>query len=291
MPDIAGIGANWVSVCPFGIMDKNSTDVIFNSTINWFGDRDQGLKKSIAQANRSGLKVCLKPQLYVKGMGWPGDYNPGKILWPVWEENYTKYILFLAEIAEQEDVDMLMVGTECKSSIRLRPEYWTFLIDTVRSVYSGQLSYASNWDNYNNIPFWNQLDVISIDAYFPLRKEKTPDTESIEIAWKPIIKKLDEFAKKYNKTILFSEYGYRSTDNTAWQQWLIESRPVDEKINLQAQLNAYQGFYSAIWNRPWFAGGFIWKWYCLPNSGGIENSDYTPQGKPVLSEIEKIYKQ
>ena len=64
----------------------------------------------------------------------------------------------------------------------------------------------------------------------------------------------------------------------------------DDQVNIAAQNNAYTSLYQNIWNEQWFAGGFIWKWY--PNdkeSGGLLNSDYTPQHKPVEQIIKQYY--
>ena len=101
MPDIQSSGANWVVLCPFGIMEANVT-IEFNSDINWYGDREKGLREQIQFAKSAGLKVCLKPHLYIKGMGWPGEYNPGWLLWSKWERNYSEYLNFITKITKEE---------------------------------------------------------------------------------------------------------------------------------------------------------------------------------------------
>jgi hypothetical protein len=285
------LGANWFAICPFGIMKTRSTDFVYNSALNYYGDKGEGLIEQIRNAKKVGLKICIKPHLYMRGEGWLGEYDPGKSKWPVWEGNYRAYLLFLAELGQREKVDLILLGTECKTSVNQRPQFWNNLIDSVRAVYSGELSYAANWDNYQTVPFWEKLDFISIDAYFPLSKKKTPTVDEIEKAWMPINQKLADFSASKNKKIIFTEYGYRSTDNAAGQQWLIESRSKMELVNLEAQEHAYQGFYNSVWGQDWFAGGFIWKWYQVSNAGGLLDADYTPQNKPVISIIRKIYEE
>ncbi len=122
----------------------------------------------------------------------------------------------------------------------------------------------------------------------PFVQEKNPTVEEIEKSWIPINQKLADFSVSKSKEIIFTEY--ISTDNAAGQQSLIESRSKVELVNLEAQVNAYLGFYNSVWGRDWFAGGFVWKWYQDSNSGGLLDSDYTPQNKPVISIIRKIYK-
>jgi hypothetical protein len=53
-----------------------------------------------------------------------------------------------------------------------RPEYWSQLIKKIKKIYSG--NYAANWDDFDKVPFWNELDYIGIDAYFPLSDATTP---------------------------------------------------------------------------------------------------------------------
>lgn len=291
MPDIRSTGSNWVVLCPFGIMEADDVSIEFNSETNWYGDREKGLREQIQLAKSAGLNVCLKPHLYVKGMGWPGEYNPGWLLWSEWEKNYSDYLNFLTKIAKEEQADLLMIGTECKTAVNSRPLFWEGLIKSIRANFNGAVSYAANWDNYQNIPFWDKLDFVCIDAYFPISTKKTPSAEEVEKKWRKLSKELGEFASKMNRKIIFTEYGYRSTDNCAGRQWEIEARSNSEKVNLTAQANAYSGFYTAIWNQPWFAGGFVWKWYCNSDSGGKTNSDYTPQGKPALEIIKKVYQE
>ncbi len=53
----------------------------------------------------------------------------------------------------------------------------------LREVYNGQLTYAANWDEYKRIPFWEDLDFIGVDAYFPVSEEKTPSIEQASLGW------------------------------------------------------------------------------------------------------------
>lgn len=44
----------------------------------------------------------------------------------------------------------------------------------IRKEYPEKLNYTTNWDKYQNVPFWKDVDYIGIDAYFPLSENKTP---------------------------------------------------------------------------------------------------------------------
>ena len=80
----------------------------------------------------------------------------------------------MAKIADSLGVEMLCIGTEWKSAVRERPQFWSNVIDSVRKVYQGKLTYAANWDDYDDVPFWSKLDYIGVNAYWPLAKTKTP---------------------------------------------------------------------------------------------------------------------
>ena len=166
--------------------------------------------------------------------------------------------------------------------------YWGELIIKIKEIYSGKLTYAANWDEYRRVPFWNQLDFIGIDAYFPLSEEKTPSLEKLREGWQPHKDVMRSFYNEYKKSIVFTEYGYRSTHFTAKEPWNSDYKIKD--VNLDAQTNALQSLYDEFWKEDWFAGGFIWKWFhAHDRSGGAENSQFTPQNKPAENTLRENY--
>ena len=246
----------------------------------------------LKQAKKEGLKTMLKPHVWVMGQGWCGQFNLStEEEWKKWEKDYAKYILSYALIAQKNNVDLLCIGTEYKIAATKRPAFWKNLIRAVRKVYTGKVTYAANWDNYQNISFWEDIDYIGVDAYFPLSRTKTPEIKTLNTEWKKNIISLKSFSEKQHKKILFTEFGYKSTNFSAWNQWEVESVKEGENINLKAQANAYYALFNNVWNKQWFAGGFLWKWFADDSaSGGLKNSDYTPQHKPVEKIIKQYYK-
>jgi len=198
--------------------------------------------------------------------------------------------LEMAKFASANAIEMYCIGVEFKTAVRQRPEFWHNLIKEVRQVYSGKLLYAANWDNYSAVDFWDQLDYIGIDAYFPLIDKANPGLGELKSKWKKQGKILKEYSMQQNKQIVFTEYGYRSSDFAAWNQWEIEQLSSDQQLNLQIQENAYTAVYESVWGASWLAGGFIWKWYPdLLDAGGSAHSGYTPQNKPVMKIIKSWY--
>ncbi len=109
--------------------------------------------------------------------------------------------------------------------------HWIRLIKDVKSIYDGKISYAANFDNYQDVDFWKYLDFISINAYFPLRKNvgdfysKKQLMVEAENSWKNIFSEIKDFRTKEklaNKKVLFTEIGYTYRKNSTINPW--ESR-------------------------------------------------------------------
>ena len=114
---------------------------------------------------------------------------------------------------------MLCIGTETREFVNERPKFWKKLIRAVREEFSGQLTYAANWDDYDQVPFWKHLDYIGVDAYFPISKDKDATVEDLKSGWKPIVAKMDSIAQLHDKEVILTEYGYRSIKGCAIRPW------------------------------------------------------------------------
>lgn len=285
------INAKWVGFNPYAFSKKEEPFVTFNHTHSWWGEQSGGIIEMLQQAKKENLSVLLKPHVWVMGQGWCGDFDLAtETQWLQWESDYKKYILHYAEIAEKFDVEMLCIGTEYKIAATKRDAFFKKLIAEIKTIYNGKITYAANWDNFQNITFWNDLDYIGIDAYFPLAKNQHAEKMELDLAWKDIMNQLQSFSKKHNKQILFTEFGYKSTNFTAWNQWELDNINDNEQVNITAQNNAYLALFENCWDKNWLAGGFLWKWYPNDsNAGGLTNSDYTPQHKPVEKIIATYY--
>ena len=287
MVDVQQVGANWISVIPFGYSYKGKTFVRYNlSKYQWWGEKPEGVRKTIQLAKESGIGILLKPQVYVPG-SWPGGIQfDNEKDWEKWEKEYSEYILTFAKIAQEEKVDIFCIGTEFKQALQERPAFWISLIKEIRSIYSGPLTYAANWDEFFTIPvsFWKKLDFAGLDAYFPLSEEGTPAVKDLKEAWIPIKHRIAEVAKKIKIPVIFTEYGYLSVDGCAGNSWELEQVIDKLSINQQAQANAIEALMQTFWKEDWWAGGFIWKWFPkMQGHEGYPDKDYTPQGKLSLT--------
>jgi hypothetical protein len=287
---IIDLNANYAAVMPFGfIRDLQHPEVIFNTDRQWFGETEMGAKQYIETLKKGHIKVMMKPQIWV----WRGEFT-GMIQmkteeeWVQLENTYSNFILEYAQIAQDTHTELFCIGTELETFVAKRPEFWNRLIDNIRTVYKGQLTYAANWNEYTKTPFWSQLDYIGIDAYFPLSDKQTPTVQECKDGWITHKTEIKAYAEKFNKPILFTEFGYRSVDYAAKAPWK-DDREMDT-VNFEAQLNAAHALFDEFWKEDWFAGGFIWKWFHNHEKAGGENdTQFTPQNKPVEEIVRKYY--
>ncbi len=291
MPAVKAVAADWIAVIPFGFTRPGSASVRYHGNDGrWWGETPNGARSIIQQAHQAGIHVMLKPQVYVPG-SWTGklDFDSDSE-WEAWEKDYTAYIQVFLDIAIEEKVELFCVGTEFKIGAVKRPDFWKKLIQDVRKQYAGKLTYAANWDEYPHVPFWEDLDYIGVDAYFPLVNSPTPTVKDLKSAWKKPVARMKALADSTHKPILFSEYGYLSVDRCAYNSWELEGIIDDVAVNEQAQANAIQALWETLGQEPWWKGGFLWKWF--PNMEGHEgypHKDYTPQGKVAESVLRKSH--
>ena len=284
------INARWVAFIPFAFSRQGQPQVRYNASRQWWGEREEGIVACIKMAHAQNMKVMLKPQLWLAGGEYSGYFKMETDTgWQRWEENYKNYLMHNAKIAQDNNVELLCIGTEMDATVKLRQEFWSTLIDSIKKIYKGKLTYAANWGCFKEFTSWHKLDFIGIDAYFPLSNAVTPKVDELFNGWQPHFEDIKQFQKAEQKPIIFTEYGYRSIDKCAEQPWLSYNTA---DVNVEGQQNAYEALYKRFLPEPWFDGGFLWKWHVNDeNAGGKNNSNYTPQNKPVEDVIKKWYKQ
>ena len=288
MQKLSELGIEWVAAIPYAFCKPNAPEVRFNPNGQWWGETPDGTRETILLAKKAGLKVMLKPHLWVAGQGWAGDLKfEEEADWLIWENSYKEYVLTFAKIAEEQAVELFCIGTEVRQSTATRPKFWTELIKEVKAVYSGKLTYAANWDEYDEVPFWAELDFIGVDAYFPLSDQKTPTVEDLVKGWKEPELALKKLSQQYKKPILFTEYGYESIDYSAIGHWNVKQDTLNE--NQVAQDNAFLALHNNFKTKDWWAGGFIWKWhFTKPRRRGLEKT-FTPQEKKAMKSISEYF--
>ena len=289
----------WLALVPWGFQENyQSANVRYHR-----GDslqikrRDSSWLRQINIAQASGYKVFFKPHIWLQSdtnNTWRSDIYPkNNEDWVTWKNTYRDFILRCAKIAEKADAQLFCVGVEFTALTASYPEYWKSLIAEIRTVYSGKLTYAANWyKEYEKVSFWDDLDYIGIQAYFPLSENDSPSTQEITEGWKNHLLKIEALSKKYKKKVLFTELGYKSTKDSAREpwKWVEYSKEGKENICFETQANCYTAFFNTVWPKEWLAGLYIWQ---MRGDHKPEHSeectDFTPQSKPAEEIIKQGY--
>ncbi|MFT5581287.1 MAG: hypothetical protein ACI9G9_000534 [Psychromonas sp.] len=285
------INANSVAIMPFGFMpSKEKGNIVFNHPNQWEGETPEGIRKTIQLAHKLGQTTMLKPQLWISKGYFTGFLEmDNEEQWLILELKYREFILSFAKIAEEEKSELFCIGTELGRFVAKRPKFWIDLVDEIKTIYSGKITYAENWDCFDKPIFLSQLDYIGVDAYFPLTDKKDPSEEDIKLGWAEHLAKLKLCSETHNIPVLFTECGYRSIDFAGEKPWDY-GRKEGASTNLKLQSRLLQVMFDECWSKEYIAGGYIWKWF--PNHedvGGLENNRFTPQNKPAEKIIATFY--
>jgi hypothetical protein len=277
----AETGADWIAQTPFGWMRAlDDPEIVLATERVLWGETDSGLVATARWARERGLRTLLKPHLWVRG-GWSGHVAMrSEADWRRWFAAYQRWILHYAQLAQVHRFDALAVGCELGLASR-RPADWRRVIRRVRQVYRGPLTYCANWhDEADRIAFWDALDFVGVQAYYPLGSAARPPADSIRAAWDTIAVRLEALARRTGRRVVLTEVGYRSVAGALREPW---SWDESGSQDLELQRDAYQAMFATIWNRTWCGGVFIWKWHARLTEGwGRRPNGFSPQGKPAL---------
>lgn len=277
-------GVEWVSVTPFaGMRSPEATE------LRRYGAESDGALREVArQARARGLKVMMKPHLWLRPPRWVGDVEQRtEAGWAAFFAAYEAYVLPLAKLSAEEGVEAFSVGNEMEKTTH-RVREWRALVARVRALYPGLLTYGATTTEAERIPFWDALDVVGVSAYYPLSPERHPDRATLVAAWREVTPRLAALSARTRRKVLFTEAGWRSADHGTWRHWEI---PSEATVNLALQETAYEALFEAVWDEPWFAGVYFWKW---PSSGvlgrGLED-DYPPVDKPAAEVMARRFRE
>jgi len=244
----------------------------------WYSESHRGVRALARQADALGMGVILKPHLWVGGYDEAQDRSDigfdTEADWAAWE------VMLYARLAAEVDADALVLGTELTRSATERPDFWRGLAEAARTVYDGNLTYAANWHKaYDSIQFWDALDYVGVQAYFPLTDATDPSLAALRTGWGPHRAALAEIHERTGRPVLLTEVGYRSAEGAAARPWEWPERDDGATPDAALQARCYRAFLSTVGRAPWLKGGIIWKWH--PPAEVEGPTAFTPQGKPA----------
>ena len=286
---LQGVGYDTVQLNTFAYMrSRKDTEVIIGHDPTM---AKRFLVSEVENLHRAGFKVMLKPHIWVGGHNLDSDNWRNKIDFEdpeareEWFSSYGKFIVSEAELAQQTGVEIFVVGTELVGMSKYTKE-WRGLIGEIRKKYSGKLTYAAEGMNARNIGFWDALDYIGIDAYFPLSDKKSPTLNELVEGWGKIEPEIRELSGKYGKKMIFTEIGYKSVEGSTIKPWEWNK---NGKASQEEQALAFEATSLVFRDKPYLAGVFVWKYFTDMNSYERGNvlRGFTPYGKKAEGVLSK----
>ena len=281
------MGVTWVSLTPFGrVWSLSSTNIRMDFEAP-YPDNRAAVREMIHQARDRGLRVLLIPHLWVDTGGWRGEMDPGSPEgWREYQESYRAFVLRWARDAALAGADALSIGVECKSWSGRFPAYWAQLIRDIRAVFPGMLTYSANWDEAEDVVFWDQLDFVGINAFYPLHHENgATDEQYLEGAARRA-EEVVAMARAMQRPLLFVEVGYTTRADAAVEPWLWPDDMTDVVIDEREQARALEAMFRAFLPYEEFAGFFVWRYYANLNDVSQEArwgfSPHTKMAEGVL---------
>jgi len=274
-----GLGVESVSILTTQYQDSSTPTAIYYDL--WKTPMDSGIESVIQKAKSLGMRTVLKPHIDPNDGSWRGNISfSSEAEWTSWFISYRNFITHYAQLAEDNGVDMLVIGTELAGTTH-RPE-WNQIIDDIRAIFSGEITYAADNDNYQTITWWNRLDYIGINAYFPLTTSYDPALSDLISEWNLIAQDLQTFSQAQGKQIILTEVGYQSYDGANIMPWWAPTSTEDE----QEQADCHESALSTTFNAAWNGGYYVYMSYHNPWQN-VDGFDFA--AKPAETTISTYY--
>ena len=290
-------GVNSIAIVPNYYMDTINSSSVFASDIT---PSNQDVVAGIKAAQAAGLDVLLKPHVDPLDGIWRAYMEPDDPA--AWFASYKAMLVNYAQIAQQTGLKTMSIGTELVSmtGANYRAQ-WLDIIDAVRDVFDGELTYSAEWGEANTLSFWDEIDVIGIDGYFPLAaSDKVPTAAELKLSWTHAsavdyvddvlggvspVEFLHNLSVQYDKKVMFTEIGFRPIEGAATSPGDWE---MDGKFSEQAQTNLYKALFEVFGSQggDWFSGFYIWD---RRAENGEVQKDYHTEGRPAQRIIDLWY--
>lgn len=251
-------GFDTVSIMVPAYQEDLDSEVIFtNDKPDGDTPTDEALKKATETCHKLGLRVMIKPHVDPRTDEARINIMPSEN----WFNSFEEFTVRYAKFAQANNAELFSVGTELEATtFTAWAPHWERVIEKVREVYKGVLTYSANWTEYKEVPFWDKLDIVGIDAYFPLTEKDDPTVEELVKAWNERADEIEGWLKEKGLTekgVILTEIGYPSAQGANRQPWVAISNVKDQ----QEQADCLGAMFEVLSKRPWFRGYYIWQYF------------------------------
>ena len=260
-------------------LSGRGVDLTFEAS---FEENRAAVRRAIHMAHARGLKVMLVPHLWVESGDWRGEIDPGTDEgWDAWAKSYGDFVRTWARVAEETHVELLSAGVELRSWVTTsRAPSFSAVVRDIRRVYKGLVTYSANWDDVNDTVILGEIDLIGINAFYPLAENPGDGYAAHLRGARDVREKVHALAEKWQRPVFFTEVGYTARPDPALRPWEWPDTMTNVKVDEDAQALAYHALLAPMLDEPHFAGFFVWRLYADPDDVSQEAEwGFSPRGK------------
>jgi len=224
----------------------------------------------------------LVPHLWVESGEWRAKIDPPTDAgWDQWTKSYGAFVRGWAEVAEATQVELFSSGVELRSWVTTsRAPSFVALLKELRRIYHGPITYSGNWDDVDQTLVLGELDVIGINAFYPLADKDGAPFDKLLEGGRRVRDRVHTLAETWHKPVLFTEIGYTTRPDPAIRPWEWPDAMKNVRVDEQAQADAYRALVAPLLDEPYFMGFFVWRIYADPNDVSQEAEwGFSPRGK------------
>ncbi len=264
-------GVDAVALVPYAFVPRGEVGIrIPGREESW--ESEAGMEILAGEARRRGMRVMLKPHVWrLQGRTEIPEGEARE-----WLRQYRPFVEHYARFAAAIHADTFCIGTELRGLTGYERE-WRELIAAARNLYKGPMVYAANHgEEFETIRFWDALDYIGVDNYYPL-------DDSYSAA--ELVGKIEAVQQRFGKPVLFTEAGFGAHESSHRAPW--EDR-TQKRLDLGEQARSYEALLHAVYRKEWFRGVYWWK-VGTNGYGGPDDNSMTPWGKPAMDVVRRFY--
>lgn len=252
------------------------------------------LAQMVAYAKNRGMIVQYAIEICPIGRGgngwhngygeiWRGHFNPSNTAY--FFHNFWNKVKIDAQFCELQGVEIINIGQE--NVLLTTPDkdaYWHALIDSIKTQYSGSISYYFNGGQYNRISqqfqccefaqvsssFYSNFDILGITMYPSLSDEAVPSLNSLKTGLAPIFNYCEQIHNQTGKPFIIGETScpsveYPLTQNYVSWAWDVNAL-MTKATNYQGQANYAKALTELAVNKNWLLGIFWHNSYYNPDN-------------------------
>jgi len=176
-----------------------------------------------------------------------------------WFESYKNFIVKQADLANQLQIDLFVIGVELPSTIN-RTDKWLEIISAVRQHYHGPISYAAlacnEWAIRKlwTVKWFSHLDYLGLSANLETRSgSRDPTLTELVLHYTALAKLIKQLQQAVDKPVMIFEASIFSVDGaTSYRSSTIP--------DFQEQADFFEAFLRTFSQYDWVAGIFTGEW-------------------------------